>query len=175
MEFAAKYLSFAFAFCLIACIACNRPASKVTNQNPTTAATAGSSPKSLTTADLQKLKWIEGSWKGTGDVEKPFYERYRFANESTLVVESFDDEAMSKVTDETRFELKDGQFGNGGDVRWVVTSLDDKSITFSPAAKARNSFTWQFESPDVWKAILDWPASDTAPAKERVYKMERIK
>lgn len=175
MKLAAKCLSFAIPLCLIACTACNRPASKATNQSPRPAATAASSPQRLTTADLQKLKWIEGSWKGTGDVEKPFYERYRFANDSTLVVESFDDEAMSKVTDETKFELNDGQFGNSGDVRWVVTNLDDKSITFSPAAKARNSFIWQYESPDVWKAVLNWPASDTAPAKERVYKMERIK
>ena len=31
----------------------------------------------FTTADLQKLRWIEGTWRGTGDVDKPFFERYR--------------------------------------------------------------------------------------------------
>jgi hypothetical protein len=29
----------------------------------------------LTSADLKKLRRIEGTWRGTGDVEKPFYEK----------------------------------------------------------------------------------------------------
>ncbi len=106
-----------------------------------------STPKPISANDLKKLRWIEGAWRGTGDVEKPFYERYRFENESTLAVESFDDETLSKVTDVTRFELKDGQFGGGGEgSRWVATELTDSSITFSPVTKARNSFRWQKES-----------------------------
>jgi hypothetical protein len=124
--------------------------------------------------DLKKLKWIEGTWRGTGDVEKPFYERYYFENENTLAVESFEDESLSKVSDVTRFELSDGRFGNGGEgARWVATALTEGSITFEPVARARNSFLWQRVSDDSWKAVLKWPATATAPARERVYKMER--
>lgn len=133
-----------------------------------------SKPKQITPADLVKLRWIEGSWRGTGDVETPFYERYHFENESTLVVDSFDDDKLSKVSDTTRFELKDGQFGNVGEgSRWVATAIDDSSITFEPVAKARNSFSWKRESADLWQADLNWPASDKGPAKERIYRMER--
>src|ERR1700755_1314463 len=48
-------------------------------------------PARIGAAELAKLRWIEGAWRGTGDVEKPFYERYRFENDSTLAVESFPD------------------------------------------------------------------------------------
>jgi hypothetical protein len=138
-------------------------------------ATQAAKPKRITPAELAKLRWIQGTWRGTGDVEKPFYERYYFEGDSTLVVEGLADETLSKVTDVTRFELKDGAFGNAGDgSRWVATQLDDKSVTFEPVVQARNSFRWQQESQDVWKAILNWPATVDKPARQRVYLMERL-
>jgi hypothetical protein len=138
------------------------------------AASPSPTPKSFTPADLAKLHWIEGSWRGTGDVDAPFYERYRFENESTLLVDGFPDEKLTKVDDTTRFEIKDGQFGNAGEgSRWVATAIDDDSITFEPVSKARNSFTWKRESKDLWTAVLKWPADGNKPARERVYRMER--
>ena len=127
----------------------------------------------LTPADLQKLRWIEGTWRGTGG-EKPFFERYRFQNATTLAVDSFENEKLEKVTDTTLFELKDGEFGGGSEGSyWVVTTIDDHSITFAPVAKARNSFIWKRDSKDSWSAILSWPASPDKPARERTFKMER--
>jgi hypothetical protein len=106
--------------------------------------------------------------------DHPFYERYKFENDSTLAVETLEGEKFDKVKDVTRFELKDGQFGGGGEgARWVATSIGDKSITFEPVAKARNSFRWERESENSWKAILSWPATDKAPAGQRTYQMER--
>lgn len=134
------------------------------------------SPK-FTTADLAKLRWIEGTWKGSGTDQGAFFERYRFENETTLAVDSFSDEKLDKVTDTTRFQLKDGQFGNdgGGDgSRWVATAIDAQGITFEPAAKAKNSFRWERESADKWRATLNWPAKEGKPARERIYNMERI-
>jgi hypothetical protein len=133
-----------------------------------------SATKKFTNADLSKLKWIEGTWRGTGDVEKPFFERYRFENETTLAVDSFPDEKLSTVEDTTRFELKDGQFGNGGDgSRWAASVIDEQGITFEPIAKAKNSFRWQRDSDKSWKAILKWPAMNDKPPREKVYTMER--
>ena len=128
-------------------------------------------PKPLTTTDLQKLRWIEGSWRGTGDGQAPFFERYRFENDTTLAVDGLEGD---KVTDTTRFELKDGEFGGGSEgSRYVATAIDDNSITFSPVTKARNSFRWQRETADSWKAVLNWPATKDKPAGERIYNMER--
>jgi len=133
----------------------------------------GPQPKTISAADLKGLRWIEGWWRGTGDIDKPFYERYKFENDTTLVVESFADEKFDKVTDVSRFELKDGHFGSASEVAGsVATALDDNSITFEPLGKAKNSFRWQRESADAWKAVLNWRDADGTP-KERVYRMER--
>jgi hypothetical protein len=140
-------------------------------QTPAAAPASTVTPKTVTTAELQKLKWIEGTWRGTGQTQPPFFERYRFENDSTLVMEELADESLSKVNKTTRYELKDGRFGTE---RAVATALDDTSVTFSPLIAGRNSFTWQSESKDTWKAILTLPATATAPAKETIYKLERI-
>ena len=149
-------------------------------RNPAAKSAPGASPqkpilKNITTADLAKLRWIEGSWRGTGDIDKPFYERYKFENETTLAVESFDDDKFSKATDVSRFELKDGEFGSTGPngSRSAASAIDANSVTFEPVAKSRNTFRFQRESDNSWKAILTWPATDTTPAGQRTYLMER--
>ena len=130
------------------------------------------SPLNITTNDLKKLRWIEGTWRGTGEVQPPFFERYKFENDSTLVMEELADESLSKVNSTTRYELKDGRFGTD---RAVATALDETSVTFSPLIPGRNSFRWESESKDSWKAILTLPASGSKPAKETIYKLERLK
>ena len=130
-------------------------------------------PKQITPADLAKLHWIGGTWRGTGGGVPPFYERYKFANDSTLIVETLADETLSKVDDVSRFELKDGLFGHSSvDSGSVATALDDSSITFESYGMAQNSFRWQRESGNSWKAILNWNDKNGAP-KERIYRMER--
>ena len=149
-------------------VACGSDPAQV-NQTPS-AATPAVAPKKITPADLAKLRWIEGTWRGTGDIQKPFYERYHFEGGSTLVMEELADETLSEVKDVTRYELKNGEFSNG---RYIATDLDDKSISFGPLTKRSNSLSWQSESKDVWKAILVSPGSNSNPTKEVVYKMER--
>ena len=132
--------------------------------------------RQFTTADVQKLRWIEGTWRGSGDVDKPFFERYRFEGDSVLLVDSFEDGSLAKVTDTTRFELNNGEFGGGSEgSRYVAKSIDDQAIEFAPAVKARNSFRWERISTDLWRATIMNPATKDKPASQRVYKMERIK
>jgi len=149
-------------------------------RNPEGATTENAQPKkpilkNITPADLARLRWIEGSWRGTGDIDKPFYERYKFENETTLLVESFDDDKFGTASDATRYVLKDGEFGsnNPDGSRAAASAIDANSITFEPVAKARNAFRFERESDNAWKATLTWPATDKAPAGQRIYKMER--
>ncbi len=157
---------FCFVFSLLLVFtACGR-------HDPGLLSSSSPSPANLSAADLTKLRWIEGSWRGSGVEQAPFFERYRFDNDTTLLIDSFPDEKLDKVEDTGRFELKDGQFGNGN---YVASAIDDQGISFEPVAgKAKNSFRWQRESANTWKAILKWPAADGKPARERVYTMERI-
>ena len=135
------------------------------------APTHRSDAKNFSTADIAKLRWIEGTWRGSGVDQAPFFERYRFENESTLAVDSFPNEKLNKAEETTRFELKEGRFGNS---TYVASSIDDNGINFEPVANARNSFRWERVSDNAWKATLKWPAQGNKPARERVYNMERI-
>src|SRR6185369_7057863 len=119
-------------------------------------------PQRITIDDLQKLRWIEGSWRGTGTDQPPFFERYRFESDSVLAVDGFEDETLKKVTETTRFELKDGEFGGGNEgARYVAKWISDQGIEFGPAIKVKNSFRWERESKDVWKATILLPANET--------------
>ena len=124
----------------------------------------------LTTADVARLKWLEGTWRGSGVDQAPFFERYRFENESILAVDTFPDEKLDKVEDTARFELKDGRFGNP---HYAASKIEDNAVDFEPIT-AKNSFRWERVSENAWKAILTWPAQGNKPAGERVYNMERI-
>ena len=169
----AQYVLLTLALTLLSVIGVGCSTSPSASSSPTQSSPAPAPPpQNITTGDLKKLRWIEGTWRGTGETQPPFFERYRFENDSTLVMEELADESLSKVNSTTRYELKDGRFGTD---RAVATALDDTSVTFSPLISGRNSFTWQSESKDTWKAILTLPATAKAPAKETIYKLERIK
>jgi hypothetical protein len=129
-------------------------------------------PKTLTAAELQKLRWIEGSWRGTGVNQSPFFERYRFENDTTLAVDHFEDETLGKVTKTSRYELKNGEFRDSEGAH-VVTALDDNSISFEPLNAGSNSYSWKRDSKDAWTAILRWTATGNKPAGERTYSLER--
>ena len=143
-----------------------------TTATPAKASSPSRTPIQITKADLGKLRWIVGTWRGTGGGVPPFFERYQFENESTLAVETFADETLTKVDDVSRFVLMDGNFGHSeGGSGSVATALDDNSITFDPIGKG-NSFRWQRESDNSWKAVLNW-TDKTGAAKERIYNMQR--
>lgn len=163
------------ALVVIALVACDPPPSAYPVKPVPTATSPGAQAARLSVRDLRRLRWIEGSWRGSGDGQAPFYERYRFADDSTLVVDSFADSTLATVSESTRFELRGGRLGNPGAARWVASRLDGRAVDFVPVAGARNTFTWRYDSPDQWTALLHWPASDTRPARDPTYTMVRVR
>ncbi|HXT69677.1 MAG TPA: hypothetical protein VN700_07975 [Vicinamibacterales bacterium] len=135
------------------------------------AQTAPLKPRTLTAADLQKLHWIEGCWRGTGGGVPTFYERYRFEG-TTLLVDTIEDD---KVKDTSRFELKNGEFGSGADpTRSVATAFDEKSITFANVGRAGSGWKWERVDANQWRAVIFLPATANRAAGERIYTMDRI-
>jgi hypothetical protein len=127
--------------------------------------------KHFTAADIAKLKWIEGTWRGM-DGDKPFYERYKI-EESAMVVETLkEDGSVDGAPD--RFELKNGEFGKGeGDKRSAASEITDTYVQFVPAGTGtKNSFRFEKQSDGTWIALLEWPATDSKPAGKKIYKME---
>lgn len=127
--------------------------------------------KKFTAADVAKLKWLEGTWRGM-DGDKPFYERYK-VEETALVVESLNADGSVKGAPD-RFELKDGEFGKGeGDERSVASEITADHIQFVPAVPGKsNSFRFERQPNNTWRAVLDWPAKPDKPARQKIYIME---
>jgi hypothetical protein len=90
-------------------------------------------PGNFTAADIAKLKWIEGTWRGTGEKQPPFFERYSFDG-TTMIVEGFGaDETLQKIEETSRFELHDGKFGHvEGDKESAASSITDSAVQFVP-------------------------------------------
>jgi hypothetical protein len=163
---------------------CSKEGEKPANANANTQAAESPKPAAtpsnqFTEADVAKLKWLEGTWRGM-DGQKPFYERIRFEG-STMIVETLTDETMSKIADNgtARFELKDGEFGNTvGEQRSAASSITDDAVQFVPAppqpgAPAKgNTFRFERQPDGTWRAVLETPAVTGRPAGEKVYKME---
>ena len=127
--------------------------------------------KNLTPADIAKLKWIEGTWRGM-DGETPFYERYKI-EETAMVVEGLKEDG-SPDGEPGRFELKNGEFGKvEGDKGSVASAISDNHVQFIPAVGSKgNNFRFERQSDGTWIAVLEWPATSDKAARQKVYKME---
>lgn len=127
--------------------------------------------KNFTSADLAKLKWIEGSWKSM-DGDKPFFERYKVEDNALVVETLLEDGSLDGPAE--RFELKNGELGKGeGDKRSAATEITDSYIQFVPVGTGtRNSFRFEKQSDGTWIALLEFPANGDKPAGKKVYKME---
>ncbi|MBC7791124.1 MAG: hypothetical protein H7Z74_14350 [Anaerolineae bacterium] len=149
-----------------------------TAERPTPDSVAASETKALTVtaANFGSLRWLEGSWRGHGTEQAPFFEQYRFVDDSTLAVDSFEDSTFSNKTSTALVELRNGQLvnqGEGAGASWVVTALDSAEVTFGPLKGARNSYIWRRgPTPHAWTAIIVSRNAEGAQ-KERVYQMER--
>lgn len=148
---------------------CQTPHSDGGSASAVTTATPGK----FTAGDIAKLKWLEGTWRGTGENQPPFFERYSFDG-STMIVESLADETLQKVNETSRYELTDGEFGHtDGGSRSAASNITDNAVQFVPVSGAKNSFRFERQGNDSWQATIEWPAADNKPARKIVYKMER--
>ena len=144
---------------------------QVANLNTQPPVVQSTSSKKFTAADVAKLKWIEGTWRGM-DGDKPFYERYKI-EETALVVEGLNADG-SRDGEPGRFELKDGEFGKGeGDRRSIASEITADYIQFVPAVPGKmNRFRFERQSNGTWRAVLEWPAKADKPARQKIYIME---
>jgi hypothetical protein len=102
---------------------------------------------SRTVADFQGLRYLEGDWRGSGYAGGPFYESYRFADDTTIEMTAWADSTMVVPRERSRYMLRDGviRADRGG----VLVSVDADGHHFR-----RGSSAWTFRSvsPDRWTA-----------------------
>jgi len=128
----------------------------------------------FTAPQFASLRWIEGTWRGRLPDGGAFYERYRFADDSTIVMRAFADSTLTSTSDSGRIVLRDGTVADeGGAARWGATRLDSSGVSFAPIEGATNAFTWARDRADRWTATLTWTDKD-GEARAVTYPMERI-
>lgn len=157
---------FVLAAALAACAPAHPPA-------PAPAEAPGGS--GITVAAFRQLRWVEGRWRGDQPNGEPFFESYRFENDSTIRSYTYADATNRVPTDSGAITLRAGQVTTGtGAARWVAAELTATRVRFVPLAGVRNSFVWERTSPDAWTATLSWPATADRPAREVIYPMRRL-
>lgn len=160
------------ALVLLAGMACQTE--KAEDQTADTARMAQPTAARVTPADFAALRWLEGDWRGTLPDGGYFYERYGFADDSTVVMHGFPDSSFAAAGDSARITLRGGAvYDEGAHAQWVATRLDSAIIEFEPQRGASNSFTWERATPDRWTATLR-PAGGSG-GKTTVYPMERVR
>jgi len=125
---------------------------------------AAPAPAKATAADFRGLKFLEGRWRGTG-YQTPFFENYRFVNDSTIEMHSAADSTFRNSKPGSRIEFRAGTIYMGdGQSRYAVTRIDKDGYRFTEL-NGRGAFVWKRENANEWTAVLGGGA---------VYRMYRI-
>lgn len=113
-----------------------------------------------TLADFQALRYIEGDWRGSGYEGGPFYESYRFVDDSTIDMTAWTDSTMTVARERSQYLLRDGSIRTSKGGR--LQTVDDSGHHFRA-----ESYGWTFSpvSPDRWTARV---------GPTTVYTMDRI-
>jgi hypothetical protein len=116
-------------------------------QNPR----AGASRIAYGTADLAKVKWLQGSWAGTAEGEATIYQRFKFVDDSTVEINYYRDSEFGQLSGSGRLYLSVGRiYHTFGSNRWVATRIGDQGLYLVPQSTARANFAWNYVSPDAW-------------------------
>ncbi len=163
-----KIPSRTFRFALIAALAVTggRTAAAQNNQR-------GQPTTPISPADFAKLRWMEGSWKGTAAGETPIIERVHFANDSTIDVAFFADSLSGRQTGTAKVNLSVGRvYYTLGPGRWGATRVDANGAYFVPQVNAHNTYSWVYQSNDAWTSTMRTGVG----GKDRIttYQMRRI-
>jgi len=119
--------------------------------------------KNLTADDVAKLKWLVGSYKGSG-ADKPFFNRYRLDG-TTLKVQGFEDEAMTKQTQAADYELIDGMFANpSGDHRFAASEITDDHVQFVTLTDGNAAYRLEKADGGKVRAVLESTGPDGKPS-----------
>lgn len=130
-----------------ACTADSRDEAPESAAQQSAAAPGDAGSAAHTIADLQALRYLEGDWRGSGYEGGPFYESYRFVNDSTIEMTAWTDSTMSTARERSEYALRDGVIRSGSGGRLV--SVDENGHHFRSGSSA---WTFRQISPDRWTA-----------------------
>jgi hypothetical protein len=113
-------------------------------------ASAQDQAASISFERFKQLRWIVGSWKGSGGSYAAFYESYDMVDDSTMRRYSWSDSTFTRAQDSARFELRGGRLAQVRNGRsFPALRFTGDTVQWQPP-----SATWIRTSKDGWTAIL---------------------
>jgi hypothetical protein len=127
----------------------------------------GSAPAAgkFTPAQFRGLRFLEGAWKGSGYAPGPFYETYRFLNDSTFEMTAWADSTLTRQKERAIYVFRGGEIRKE-DRSAAVTHIDSLGYHFSTLSGRTYRWTFRRITADRWTATL---------GPTTVYTMDRIK
>ena len=161
--------------CALVLAACGEPGADAGSVDTEPGADrAAAAPATVSVDDFGALRWIEGTWRGTGPGQETFYERYTMVDDSTIRSEASPDSTFPDAGEAGSIRLRGGRVTTGDEtMEWAVSSIDARSVRFDPVRGASNAFVWTSDSDSTWEARLSWTDRDGV-AHEQVYQMRRV-
>ena len=150
--------------------ACSGGAKQIADSSSARAGAPVTEAKHFSARDFAMLRWMEGDWRGQIANGGYFYERYKFADDSTIAMRGFEDSTFRRPNDSATIVFRGGVVTDRGKAQWSATRLDANGIDFAPVGGATNEFSWNRVSADKWTATIR-PAS----GNPTVYQMERVR
>lgn len=129
-------------------------------------------PAQFALADFAKLRYLEGSWRGTMENGKAFYESYHFVDDSTITMGNHADSTFRTKSDSSKIMFRNGAIIDSSRSMYTAVSIDSNVVDFR--ANPTYHFTWTRESNDAWTARL---FSKQPDGTDRVttYPMKRVR
>jgi hypothetical protein len=134
------------------------------------AAPAQPAPAKYALADFAKLRYLEGTWRGTMPNGKSFYESYHFINDSTIKKGGHTDSTFAVKSDSSLIMFRNGAVLDSGTVVSTVDKLDSTVADFRTSPTYH--FTWTRESNDAWTARLF--SKQSGAEQVTTYPMKRL-
>jgi hypothetical protein len=130
----------------------------------------------VTRAQFNELRWLEGTWRGSGGGVPAFAEGYKVANDTTIDISFYADSTAAKVKATGKLYLSAGQlFYVGNGTEYVATMISPTSVTFVPkGTNGKNVFELTMSSPTEWTARLKGGTGEITPPVV-TYTMSKIR
>ncbi|MCB0575756.1 MAG: hypothetical protein KDC61_14450 [Saprospiraceae bacterium] len=124
--------------------------------------------KPYASADIQKLRWLAGSWQGeaSGNLIR---QTFLFHNDQMLEVIS--ENGKGNVTSLV-FSWVDGRYYYGVSREWIVTWIGEKDIRFDPVGDKEDAMTWTRLNDRQWYLIRHTSKGDRTTLMERAEDMQ---
>ena len=140
---------------------------KNTPKAPLEKSGTATNPPDISLEEFKQMEWLTGHWE-TDVPGQGFYQDFRFSNDSTLEVRSYqlNGKDTSNVT-LSQVYWKNRHLYMGVNGEWVVVQMTNTSVHFDPVRPDWNTIEWRQDGKD------EWTMKHAKPNFNRSIKMKR--